>query len=151
MRKVFSYLTKKQAVQPAFSSDRPTLTEQHHKKDCDINNIMSFYKKTGGLLPDTVSVSGKPFYGDFSDSADFYRAQQLLASAKQSFASLPSDIRERFQNDPGKLMAFLDDEKNRDEAEKLGLLKPVVRDHDATGPGAVVKTPSGVSPEGTEQ
>lgn len=148
MNKVFSYLTRKQAVQPAFSSDSPTLTEQHHKKDCDINNIMAFYKKTGGLLPDTVSVPGKPFYGDFSGSADFYRAQQLLASAKESFAALPSDLRERFQNDPGKMLAFLEDEKNRSEAEKLGLITPSVCDQNVVVDN---KTAAAVSPEGTEQ
>ena len=41
------------------------------------------------------------------------------------FDSLPSSLRERFSNDPSRLLAFVDDESNFDEAVKLGLLSPL--------------------------
>lgn len=142
MAKVFSYLTRKQAAQPAFSASCPSLTEQHHKKDCDINTIMAFYKKYA-TLPDGVCSSRRPMYGDFSDTLDYYEAQNFVLAAKSQFDQLPADIRSRFDNDPGKLLAFLDDPKNADEAEKLGL---IVRDHKME----VEKTVETVTAEGGE-
>ena len=41
--------------------------------------------------------------------------------AQQSFESLPSELRGRFENDPAKLIDFLSDERNNAEAVKLGL------------------------------
>lgn len=41
--------------------------------------------------------------------------------AENSFNMLPSEIRNRFQNDPGQLIGYLSDEKNNEEAYKLGL------------------------------
>ena len=46
----------------------------------------------------------------------------MLSNARESFAMLPSSIRKRFDNDPGLLLAFLDDENNREEAFSLGLI-----------------------------
>lgn len=42
--------------------------------------------------------------------------------------SLPAELRKRFRNDPGMLLAFLEDPQNRAEAESLGLVDrmPVV-------------------------
>ena len=36
--------------------------------------------------------------------------------------TLPADLRKRFSNDPGQLLSFLENEDNRAEAIKLGLV-----------------------------
>ena len=41
--------------------------------------------------------------------------------AQQSFESLPSELRAKFENDPAKLISYLSDDKNNAEAIKLGL------------------------------
>ena len=41
--------------------------------------------------------------------------------AQQSFDSIPSEIRDRFNNDPKLLIDFLSKEENMEEAVKLGL------------------------------
>jgi phage internal scaffolding protein len=99
-----------------------TMTQQHFKDECDINSIMSKYEKTG-LLVDPLQVRrGYPNFGDFDDLPDYQTSQNMLIEANDMFMNLPSSIRKRFHNDPGELLAFVSDEKNRDEAVKLGLV-----------------------------
>lgn len=54
--------------------------------------------------------------------ADFQEAQNLIAGARSMFNELPASMRERFDNQPAQLLAFLEKEENREEAIKLGLL-----------------------------
>lgn len=108
---------RKIKVQITFSTKGRT--KQNHKAECDINNIISSFKRTG-TLPE--SSRGMPRYGD-ATGIDFQNAQLLVAEAKGMFAELPARVRDRFDNDPGKLMSFLDNPRNRVEAEELGLLQ----------------------------
>lgn len=56
---------------------------------------------------------------------------QLMAQAQQNFMLLPAEIRERFNNDPGRLIAFLEDDRNKNEAIKLGIVnKPPEKTRD---------------------
>lgn len=97
-----------------------SLTQQHFKDDVDINVLLERFKVTG-QLPQGVVL---PSYGDFSAVVDFRSAQEALRRAKDSFMSLPASLRERFRNDPQELLEFVSDEKNRDEAVRLGLVPP---------------------------
>lgn len=97
-------------------------TEQHHKKECDINQIVKKYDKTG-LLNHVNSMDGIPDDMLTISGLDYKQAMDLMLSADKSFAALPSDIRNRFQNDPGKLIQFVQDESNYDEALGMGLVK----------------------------
>lgn len=66
-----------------------------------------------------------PMFGDFSDTPeDLAEAYARVEAAEERFMSLPSDVRARFGNDPFRLLEFLQDEGNRDEAVKLGLCMP---------------------------
>lgn len=94
-------------------------TEQAHKDQCDINKIIARYDKTG-LITHISKFEGR--FGDLS-GADFTEMAQQVAHAKSMFEELPSSIRNRFDNDPGKLLAFMDDEGNRDEAIELGMIR----------------------------
>ena len=53
--------------------------------------------------------------------------------------SLDSRVRKRFNNDPSELLAFLSDDRNRSEAEKLNLLsvKETLAEVTETGTGTV--------------
>jgi len=96
----------------------PSLTQQQFAGDANINNILKKYHKTG-VLP----VKGnKPLYGDFTGLLDYQEAQNIVAGANQAFQALPATIRRRFHNDPAQFVAFVGDEENRHEAEKLGLV-----------------------------
>lgn len=102
----------------------PTMTQQHFKDECDINVIVDRYKVTG-VLGDPLDTR-TPVYGDFSSMPEFIDAQNIIARASEQFASLPSDVRKRFDNNPALMLEFLQDENNREEAVKLGLVNPVI-------------------------
>lgn len=95
------------------------VTEQAHKDQCDINKIVARFDKTG-LITHMSKIEGK--FGDLS-GADFTKMSQQVANARSMFEDLPSNIRARFENDPGKLLEFFEEPKNRDEAIELGLIK----------------------------
>ena len=97
-------------------------TEQSHLASTDVNLIMSRFAETG-VLPQGNGQSLS--FGDLSDAPTYLEALIVVADANEAFAQLPSEIRERFVNDPRKFLAFMDDEKNFDEAVKLGLVKPL--------------------------
>lgn len=96
-------------------------TKQSFAEECDINVIMRRYQETG-ILPGAERAAGAR-YLDCS-GADYQQAMLLVASARTAFMEMPSAIRDRFENDPRKLMEFLEDDRNLDEARKLGLVKP---------------------------
>lgn len=93
-------------------------TEQAHKEQCDVNEIIRRYDKTG-LITHVSKFEAQ--FGDL-DGTDFKQAQDLVINAKRQFDELPSKIRNRFENDPGQLLAFMADPENRNEAIELGLI-----------------------------
>ena len=117
------------------------VTKQEFRSECDINNIMGKYIGQG-IMPAPWSNPPVARYGDFSEAADYHTAQNIILMARQRFESLPSRLRERFGNDPAQLLAFLDDQANRPEAEKLGLVAPP--------PSAPPATPSASPPAATK-
>ncbi len=94
-------------------------TEQSHKNTCDVNNIVKKYDKTG-LIAHLSKMEAR--FGDMT-GLEFKTAQDQIILAKNMFAQLPPEIRKKFENDPGKLLEFMEDPNNRDEAIKLGMIK----------------------------
>jgi len=95
----------------------PTLAQQHFKDECDINYVL----KTFGVHGLQVSPL-EPRYGDFTDVVDYHSALNSIIAAEDGFMALPADLRTRFDNDPAKLIDFLGNPANREEAESLGLV-----------------------------
>lgn len=93
--------------------------QQHMKDECDINKLIERYTMTGGR---EGGHSTPGFYGDFT-AIDYQNALDVVALADEQFMSLPAAVRDRFSNNPAKLLHFLEDESNRAEAERLGLVK----------------------------
>lgn len=113
-------------------------TKQSFKAECDINNIMRRFQQTGVI--DHLSQR-KPMFGDMPNM-DFQGAMAIVVEARERFAELPSAVRDRFANDPGRLLEFIQNPENTEEAIKLGLMER--RDGAAKAPAA----PSPVSPTG---
>lgn len=124
MEFVTAYGPKRKVVIDASDKFGPG-AKQSFREECDINNIMRKYQKTGAL---TWLAKHEPTFGDFT-GFDFMEAQMIVAKAKEMFADLPSSVRERFAHDPAKFLEFMEDPANVDEAVKLGLAvkrEPVV-------------------------
>lgn len=104
------------------SNDEPSKTRQEFLEESDINHIISQYE-TSGILPETNGAV--PQYADLTDPifSDFQRAQNIIIDANEAFEALPARTRERFLNDPARLIAFVQDPKNQLEAAELGLLR----------------------------
>lgn len=98
-------------------------TKQDQADDCDINFIMKKYSNTQLV---THLNQYQPQYGEFA-KFDFQENMNTVARAIESFESLPSNIRTRFNNDPAQFFDFVNkiDDKgnpsNLDEMIKLGL------------------------------
>jgi phage internal scaffolding protein len=99
--------------------EEPTLTKQYFKDDCDVNQILKKWLKTG--QPPEAKTSGR--FGDFSCVDDYQVACNRILEAQASFDALPSKLRTRFHNDPSELLSFIADPSNVDEAINLGLME----------------------------
>lgn len=100
--------------------EKPSLTKQEFRDECDITNIIDKFSRTGELPQPFVGGSG--VFADVSDIPDYQSSQNNVVRVREWFDGLPSNIRSRFDNDPSKLVQFINDPSNRSEAEKLGLL-----------------------------
>lgn len=98
----------------------PGRTKQSMAEECDVNYIMSKWKRTGEI-PASMIGSMPPSYGDYTNAEDYMTACNKVLDAKHAFAALPAFLRERFANEPANLIRFLSMPENQEEAIKLGL------------------------------
>lgn len=126
-----------------------TLAQQQFKDQCDINLLMARYLESGELPQVTEGLT----YGNFEGIFDFQSAMNAVRTAEGLFSQFPARIKNRFDNDPQKMLDFLAQDENRDEAEFLGLLKkempnetPISGSPDQTKPQAGQKS-GGTTPD----
>lgn len=115
-------LERSERVRVQTINTEPTMTQQQFKDECDINNIMKKFGNDPVAFQALTRPGGQ--YADFSHITDYQGMLDTVLEAQHAFESLPAPTRARFRNDPGNLLSFLQDEKNRDEAVSLGLLPP---------------------------
>ena len=96
-------------------------TKQAFADECDINNILARYNRSG--LIDHVSTYGGQ-YGDFVEVTDYHSSLNQIREANDMFMSLPAKVRSKFENDPGAFLDFVLNEDNKSEMANLGLLRP---------------------------
>jgi len=118
-------------------------TKQAFKDECDINTILKRFLRTGVL---DFTNKREAQYGD-TTGLEFNQAMQTVAQAKSLFADLPAGLRARFKNDPAEFLDFVQDDRNMEEARKLGLLKPAKTDPLASPePASATPAPALASP-----
>jgi len=91
-------------------------TKQSFKNECDINYILKKYAKSGQV----PHIREDGVYADHS-SMDLFESMQIVAEAKTMFEELPSNIRNKFENDPVKFLEFTENPENLEEMCELGL------------------------------
>ena len=98
----------------------PSMTRQSEMDACDIHNILKQYSQQGfeQLVRDNAA---RGQYADLTSLPDYQEALDTVINANAAFAALPSQVRERFLNDPARFVEFLADPANQDEAIRLGL------------------------------
>lgn len=125
MTDVFKYDPRVVRVRerPRFSKlfVKPSMTKQEFKDECDINVLMIRYQKTG-LFPQ--HPGSQPRFVSNIDAPDYQTALNIVITAQDEFASLNSELRKRFDNDPAKFLEFVSDPANADELVALKLREP---------------------------
>lgn len=124
VRNPYNYDKDEASINDALLCQDSSLAQQHMKDECDINVIIERFGVTGELPSAPVS----PQYGDFSGVTDYHSALNQINATMDDFMALPAKLRVRFDHDPVKLLDFLQNDQNRDEAIQLGLIdgQPVV-------------------------
>ncbi len=122
----------KTAYDPPFEQGvlftEPSMALQSEAESADVNNIIKKYEQTGVIdHVRTVSNYSEVDITDI-DFEDYHSAMNIMIDSKERFDAMPSRLRERFDNDPAKLIHFLSQEFNRAEAEALGLVPPAVKE-----------------------
>lgn len=105
-------------------SVEPSMTLQSDKDACDINIIVGRAEATGFAA---WTNSQAPQWGlDVSDVTDYKTARDFVMEAEAQFMQLPAKIRNRFDNDAGKFLAFIDDQSPEaiEEGRRLGIYSP---------------------------
>lgn len=97
----------------------PGRTKQAMKAECDINNILKRYAKSGLL---THLAKGVPSFMDVSEVGDYRTALEHLRSTEAFFAGLPSKVRAAFNNDPAQFLDAVDTVEGRAKLEEIGVI-----------------------------
>ncbi len=96
-----------------------SMTQQHFKDECDINNILRSYR---GKIP----ASEEPAFFMDCTVNDLQSAYAMAEDIGARFDSLDSEVRAKFNNNPLELLEFVHNADNQTAAIELGLLpKPV--------------------------
>lgn len=119
LRTHFNYDMNAASVRHSLSCPEPTRAQQQFAEEVDINTIVERFGLTGEL-PTGVSI---PFNADFDNSVSYQDSLDKLRMANEAFMQYPASIRGQFENDPGKFVAFVSDEKNRDQVKAWGLAR----------------------------
>ena len=99
------------------------LTRQEFREECQIDNIIEKYTKTGVL--DHVNRY-EAQYGE-ATSHDYKSALDLIISSQDMFDDLPAQVRAEFNNDPAAFLDFVSDPENVDKFEEVGLVKRALK------------------------
>lgn len=118
-----------------------SMTKQEFLPDCDIHNILAEFKVTG-QIKHLAANTAAGVYADLSGLPDFQTALNTVVAGEAAFASLPSKLRARFENDPAQFLDFMSNPDNQDEAIKLGL---AVDTRPPAPPQEPPKTPPGTT------
>lgn len=92
-----------------------SMTQQHFKDECDINNILKSYR---GKVP----ASEEPAFFMDCTVKDLQSAYEIAEDIGVRFDSLDSEVRARFNNNPLELLEFVHNADNQTAAIELGLL-----------------------------
>lgn len=101
--------------------------KQQFKDECDINKIVarypdlnseSYQRQVAGIL-----ATNPELFSEYDSAMDYASAVSIVDRAREQFETLPATLRERFSQDPFEFLNYVNNENNRSEAIKLGLLK----------------------------
>lgn len=114
------YDAKERSDLTSIETGSETRVQQQFAEEVDINTIVRRY----GVSPARpLGYGGEGLYGDFTEITDYESAVARVEKVREGFMKLPPEVRERFDNDPGKLIRHAQDLREEDLA-----FEPIVAD-----------------------
>lgn len=95
-----------------------SLTQQHMAQECDINYMMEKFQHTGQIKGTTE----QPQYLDLTNVTTYNDAIRQVSEAQTAFLSLPSKVRNHYNNDPSAFLHAIHAGEDRDFLASAGLL-----------------------------
>lgn len=102
-----------------FRSAGKSLTEQHHKNDCDISLIMRKIRQGQAIS----AVRQPQYYIDDASIPDYQESLEIIRRGESAIAKMPEAFKRRFRSFP-EFLSFIQNPENREECQRLGLVKP---------------------------
>jgi phage internal scaffolding protein len=103
-----------------FETSGESLTQQSHAAAADVRNIIKQYDRTGLIANVNKGIAQ---YGDYSEINEYSEALNMVRNANENFETLPSHIREQFNNNAGLFFEFATNPKNKEKMIEMGLAK----------------------------
>lgn len=122
------------------------MTKQSFKNECNINNIMAKFQKTGMI---NHYANNAPHYQDIP-ALDYHEALDIIATANSMFEELPSSVRAKFENSPEQFLEFVQNPDNIEKARELGLAPPLTITLSENEPDKPTKKRASAPPEPPE-
>lgn len=110
MRQLRGYNAGLLSERTGLDTGTESIVQQQFATEVDINTIVRRFGVTGERP--SGDLSG--VYGDFTGVNDYESAVAAVERARKGFMALPADVRERFANDPGRLIEYA---HGRDKAQ----------------------------------
>ena len=104
-------------------------TQQQFKDECDINNVVRQFAKTGHIHHLNNS---EPNYG-LADSTTYHDAMNIVVQAQQEFDAMPSEIRAKFGHSPENFLSFVENPDNAQELYDMGIINTPPETFDVSG------------------
>lgn len=115
-------MATKKRIRVMLTCKDKTRTIQSAKKECDINEIMANWKRTGVISHGQTQA---PRYDDLTVVAgDYHTATNEILAADEAFMALPAAVRKSFHNNPGELLDNLEEPATLEILHDAGLLNP---------------------------
>lgn len=92
-------------------------TKQEFSKQCNINTIMSQAMK--GIMPNYRQDEN---YIDTTGLQSYQEALYQVREAERQFNLMPAELRNKFDNNPQRMIDWVNQEENKAEAIELGML-----------------------------
>lgn len=96
----------------------PTKVVESELQSVDLKQIVARH------IRNDLPYKAEPWWldGEVAQNIDLQSALETVRRSQEHFDALPADVRFRFGNDPVAFMNFVQDDANKDEAIKLGLI-----------------------------
>lgn len=140
VRNPYNYDTSEVSDETGLKCEDESKAKQSFAEEVDINTIVRRFGLTG-QIPNGVRM---PMNADFEEVFDLQSALNAVNAARESFMTMPAEVRSRFGNDPAAFVNFCSDPENIEEARRLGLVPPL-----EAAPAAAVAAPAAPSPTST--